>query len=280
MGDQGEFRRRPQRPVGAVVGLMRGANAGVRIGRQVIELPDHARGFAGERRPRLDVEGRAGPAGARQIGGEILLVELDHRVGLGIGRIDAVVRHHLHQVDDLVPAVLVEPELQHIARRVAAGAEVAEHALGVGIGRRRLGQRRHQDFARHLPDAPFRIGDRLEHEVGAPRGGKIDRAIRSLERQRLRPDPVLARRHRREIIVALLVGVDAGGDRAPFGLGRDGDARHLLAGGRRDRSAEHRIGSLRGKWCGGDCRHRGDEKAGESRQRAGRFAGHGHVSLG
>ena len=63
-----------------------------------------------------------------------------------------------------------------------------------------------------------------------PGGGEIDLVLGGRERQRLRPDPVLAGRQRREIIVAAFVGEDRGGDGRTFLLGGDRDAGELLAG--------------------------------------------------
>src|SRR5262249_43835058 len=66
------------------------------------------------------------------------------------------------------------------------------------------------------------------------------------EGERLRPDGVLAAGQRRKVVAALLVGVDAGRDRAAVGLGRDGHAAQLLALRRGDRAAEQMIGRRRG----------------------------------
>ena len=104
-------------------------------------------------------------------------MEVDQRIRLWIGRIDAAVGHDLHHVDDLVPAVLVEAELQHVARRVAAGAEIAERPLVAGILVGRLGQRRHQHLARQLAHLALEVGHRLEREIRALRGGEIDLAL-------------------------------------------------------------------------------------------------------
>src|SRR5262249_29462177 len=55
---------------------------------------------------------------------------------------------------------------------------------------------------------------------------------------------VLAAGQRRKVVAALLVGVDAGRDRAAVGLGRDGHAAQFLAR-RGDCAAEQMIGRRR-----------------------------------
>ena len=67
----------------------------------------------------------------------------------------------------------------------------------------------------------------------------------ALEAERLRPHLVFSGRHRREVIVAALVGVDRVGDRRAFELGRDRHAAELLARCRRDRAAQQMIGGQR-----------------------------------
>ena len=186
-----------------------------------------------------------GPARAGEIGCKLLLVELDDGVRLGISRIDAGVGHDLHQVDDLAPAVLVEAELEHVARRVASGAGVAEDPLDARVLVGLLRQRRHQHFARQLSHPPLGIGHRPEREVGPPRRREIDLALGRLERQRLRPHVVFARGQRRKVVAPLLVGVDAGGDGGALRLGRHRHAAKLLARRGRDRPAEQLIGGLR-----------------------------------
>ncbi len=146
-------------------------------------------------------------------------MEVDDGVRLGIGRQHAGVGHDLHQVDDLRPTVLVEAELQHVARRVTAGASVAEDALDAGVGRAVLGQRRHEHFARQLPHLPLDVGHRVEREIRPPHRRQIDLALGELEGERLRPHRVRAGGQRRKVVAALFVGVDAGRDRAAVGLG-------------------------------------------------------------
>ena len=51
----------------------------------------------------------------------------------------AVIRHHFHEIDNLVPARLIKAELQGVTRRVAGGAIVHEDFFHEGIFRRRLG---------------------------------------------------------------------------------------------------------------------------------------------
>src|SRR5262249_51170368 len=122
-----ELRGSAEVPVVAVIdGIFRSERAGTRPGveRQVRGLPYDAGGFPGRPRAVLELHrGFARAAGTGKISREVLAVEFDDAVGLGIrALIDAGVGDVLHQVDDLVPARLVELELQRIARRVAAGA--------------------------------------------------------------------------------------------------------------------------------------------------------------
>ena len=83
MGHEAELGGRAERPVRAVIDGGRGADAGVGIERNVIERPHRARRFAGRPRPVLDLHrafARAAHLG--EIGGELLLVDIDDLVGL------------------------------------------------------------------------------------------------------------------------------------------------------------------------------------------------------
>src|SRR6516225_12228347 len=53
-----------------------------------------------------------------------------------------------------------------------------------------------------------------------PIGGEIDLSLGGREAHGLRPDPVLAGRQRRKIVIAGLIGEDGGGDGAALRLGR------------------------------------------------------------
>jgi hypothetical protein len=117
----------------------------------------------------------------------------------------------------------------------------------------RLGQRRHQHLAGQLAHLALEVAHRLKRQVGTLGGDEIDLALGKLEGERLRPDAVFAGGQRGEVIVALLVGIDAGGDRRAVSLGRDRHARKLLPLGRNDRPAEQVIGGVsRGGETSGD----------------------------
>ena len=96
---QRDARRGPERPIRAVVGLLTCADADVRILRDIVGGPHHARGVARRPRPLRDLDrALARPAHLGEVGGELLLIELDDLVGLGVGRNDAGIHHDLHQV--------------------------------------------------------------------------------------------------------------------------------------------------------------------------------------
>ena len=163
--------------------------------------------------------------------------------GTGAG-INARAGYNLHQVEDLVPAGLVEAELQYISRRMAGRAIVHEDSLDPCIVRCRLRQCRGQHFTRHLPDPLFGVGYLAQHKVLVTRDGEVHGALRSLESERLRPDAIFASGHRGEIVAPGLVGIDASRDGGALHLGRDGDAVQLLARPRRDGARQQLIGSL------------------------------------
>ena len=240
-----------ERPVGAVVGVVLGhdPDAGLRVDRHVVERPGGAGGFARGPRPRGELHRAfARPARAGEIGRQRLLIEFDDGVGFGAGVCEHG-RNPLHHIDDLVPAGLVEAELQHIARRVAAGALVGEDLLDAGVVLGRFRQRRDQQLARQLPDALLGIAHLAQHEVLALGGAEVDRALGGLEAERLRPDLILSFRHWREVVVASLIGIDAGGDGGAFLLGGHRHAFELLARGRGDRTAQQLIGRRSGRGC-------------------------------
>ena len=253
MGHLAELRGDAARPIRAVIDGIRGldalgADAGIRVERQVIGRPHDAGGFAGRPRTILELHrGLARAARPRQIGREVLAVELDDLADLGVGAgIDAGAGNHLHQVDDLVPAGLVELELQRIARGVAAGALVGEDLLDVGVFRRGVRQCRDHHFRRQLTIARLGVGDGGELEVLVLGRRQIDGTGRGLEAERLRPYAIFAVGQRREEIVAVLVGIDARRDGRAFLLGRHLHAFELLAGRRCDRAGQQLIGASRG----------------------------------
>ena len=261
-----ELGRGAEVPVVAVIGRIFRAldgDAGHRIERQVIGRPDDAGGFAGRTRTVLELHrGLARPARAGEVGGEVLAVEFDDAVDLGIGAgILAGAADDLHQVNDLVPAGLVELELQRIAGRVAAGALIVEDALGLRVGIGVLRQRRGEHFRRQLADALLGIGDGRELEILVLGRREVDLILGGVEAERLGPDAVFAVGHRREEILPALVGVDAGRDGRAFLLGGDLHAVELLAGGGSDRAGQKLVGRSRGRH-----QRRRNGKAGNARQ--------------
>ena len=236
--------RRAERPVGSVVGEHFVGHADIGVGRRFVVGEHHARRFAARARPQVELHrGRAGAAGAGEIGGEPLLLVLEDgsrlvvRPLIDAGHIDV-----LHQVDDGVPARLVELVLQYVARRVAAGAAVLHELLHFGVPGGRIGKGGEQHVAGQLT---HEILDRREGEILPPGGAEVDVAAGGSEGDRLRPHLVFAARHRREIVIAGLVGEDRGDDVRAVGPGRHRDAAERLPAGRSDRPVEHRVGSLR-----------------------------------
>jgi hypothetical protein len=182
-------------------------------------------------------------------------VIVEHALRLVLGpEIDAGDVDVLHQIDDGAPAGLVELVLQRVARGVTARAVVDDELLEAAVVGGVLGQRRDREIAGQLPKE---ILHRLEREVLVPGRAEIDLAPGGLERQRLRPDAVLARGQRREIVVAGSVGEDRGGDGPSLGLGGNRHAAHLLAGRRADRASQQRVGGA-GRARSNQCREARD----------------------
>ena len=133
-------RRRAERPVAAVGGGVLGRHAEIRRDRYVVFLEHHPRGLARGARPQLDrhIFGRA--TRPREIGRELLLMAVQHALGLVVRTaIYAGHVHTLHQIDDRRPPSLVEPVLKRKARRVAARAIVGDQrfhppVFGGGVG--------------------------------------------------------------------------------------------------------------------------------------------------
>ena len=165
-----------ERPVGAVVRIHFGADAGDRAQRQVIKRPHHARRFSGGARTGGHFHRRfTRPARTCEIRRQRFLYAIQQWAGLGGGAgMHAVVGHHFHQVDDLVPARLIKAELQHIARRVARGAIVGEDFFHERIFRRGFGQRCHHQFAGQLAIALLGIRHRRQSEIVAAFGIERD----------------------------------------------------------------------------------------------------------
>ncbi len=220
--------RRAERPVAAVVLHEVGGQARVRIERHVIFLEHDARRLAGRARIGLDLHGAlAGAAGAREIGRQLLLVMIQDASGLALVADErAVDIGVLHQLDDGVPAGLVEPMLQDEARGVATGAVVTHHPLHALVLLGLLGQARQHDVAGKLAHI---VLERRKREGLLALRGEVDIRLGGGEGDRLRPDVILALGQRREIVVAARIGEDRGGDGAADGLGRHGDAGKLLA---------------------------------------------------
>ena len=259
-------RRRAMRPVGAVLGQVFIGKPRRRLHRHVVFAEDDARGLA--RGARLHVvelhRSLAGSARAGEIGGEFVLVRVDRAVERAVGHISAEHVQRLHHAEHGVPALFVERVLQREARRVAARAVLAHDVLHPLVGRRGVGQRGEQFVAGQLPDEILR---RIEREVLAAGAGEINRALRGLEGQGLRPDVELAHRQRRENIFARRVGVDGRRDGRALGLGGNGDAAHFFAGSRFHGAVQQRVGE-------GGARQR-DEGAGKG-GRALEIAGDAH----
>ena len=161
--------------------------------------------------------------------GRLALVTHERAVDVGI----------LHQLDDGVPAGLVESVLKRVARGVTAGANIAHEPFHALVLLGLLGQRRQHDVARQLPNEILR---RRENETLLARRGQIDVGFGGLEAYRLRPEAVLSGRQRWKIVVAARIGEDGRGHGSAHGLGGYGDAAELFAGRRGDRPAENDIG--------------------------------------
>ena len=142
-------------------------------------------------RPQLDLHrALAGSARARQIGREFLLIEVDHAVEPVLAEIDPGHVDVLHQIDDGVPAVLVELVLQRVARRVATRAIVAHELLHARVSRRVVGQRRQDQVAGQLA---HQILERAEREI-LLLVGRRDRPRRAVsKRQAPAPRPGICR---------------------------------------------------------------------------------------
>src|SRR6266436_9629378 len=199
--------RRAERPIAAVVLHEVARQARVRIERHVVLLEHDARRLPGGTR----IGGKshsafAGSARARETGRQFLLMVVENA-----GRL-ALVPHEravdvgiLHQLDDGVPAGLVESVLKRVARGVTAGANIAHEPFHALVLLGLLGQRRQHDVAWQLPNEILR---RRENETLLARRGQIDVGFGGLEAYRLRPDPVLSAWQRWKIVVAARIGED------------------------------------------------------------------------
>ena len=219
-----ELRRRSERPVAAVV---RGRIRTILLGE--IVFPEHgARRLARWTRAKLDLHRAfAGATRARQIDRQFLLVKFDVRRAFVIG--PEIIAEHvdvLHQIQDRVPASLIELVLQRIARAMAAGAVLAYLGLHPEVFRRVARQRLEEHVARQLP---HEILHRLEEKILAPRRREIDAALGRLVTERLRPNAILCGGHGRKIVNTRFVGKDARRDGSSLGLGRYRHTAHFLA---------------------------------------------------
>src|SRR5262252_8949594 len=125
--------RRAERPIAAVVLHEVVRQARVRIERHVVLLEHDARRLPGRTRIGRKPHGAfAGSARAREIGRQFLLMVVENAGRLALVTHERAVVGILHQLDDGVPAGLVEPVLKRVARGVTAGANIAHepfHAL-------------------------------------------------------------------------------------------------------------------------------------------------------
>src|SRR5207247_9209308 len=121
-----ELGRLAQSPIGTVVVVVLGADARFRIQRQVIEFPYDACRFTSRPRARRELHrSLARTTRACKVCRQLLLVVFDDLVDSGAGpRIDARAGHYLHQVEDLIPAGILEAELQYISRWMTGRAIV------------------------------------------------------------------------------------------------------------------------------------------------------------
>ena len=167
----------PSDPVAAVIGL-----DVIVLGREVVFLDHDARRFAGRARLQIELHrALARSARPRQVLRKVALMEVDvRRHPLVRARIGAVDVDLLHQVQDLVPALLVEAMLEHVAGAVTAGAVLAHLRLHAEVFRRVAGQRRQEFVAGQLPDPGLAVGDRLQHEILLPRLADGDVAGRAV----------------------------------------------------------------------------------------------------
>ena len=131
--------------------------------REVVFLDDDARRFAGRPRPQLELHRAfARTARAGEIGGELLLMEFDIAGRLAVGaRIDAEHVHHLHEVEHLAPALLVEAVLQRIARRSGSRCSSSAPASSSEVLGRVARQRRQELVAGQLADPILLVRHRL-----------------------------------------------------------------------------------------------------------------------
>ena len=191
-------------------------------------------------------------------------MEVEDACGLALlADISAIDIGILHQLDDRVPAGLVEAVLENEACGVASGAAVADQPLHALVLVGLLGQRGKHDVSRQLP---HEIRKWLQHQALLAGCGHLQLCACGLEGQGLRPDPVFSGRQRRKEILTGLIGKHRGRDGAAGRLGRDGHAGKLFAGSGRDGAAQD---CLAGRRSSGACDH-----CGEGAEQSGKCGAH------
>src|SRR4029079_9959706 len=130
------------------------------------EPPDcAARRFAARWRRQHELRFTLRPARPREVRSELLLVVIEDSRGRALlAHVAAVDVGILHELDDGVPARLVEAELQRIAGGMAARAVVAYQLLHSPVMLRVVRQRVERDVAPQLAERllELRVGDQLE----------------------------------------------------------------------------------------------------------------------
>ena len=172
--------------------------AGAIDARHVIKRPHRVRRFAGRAWPFRDLHDAVRPAHFREIGREPLLVHLNDRLRRTVRHARSSAADRFHQIDDSRPALFVETELQRIARRMAAIALVVQDLLHVTSSALSSGS----DAITSSPGScrHFVSGSVIVFSVRSWRllADRSTCGLRLLEAERLRPDAIFARRHRRE----------------------------------------------------------------------------------
>ena len=195
---------------------------------------------------------------AREVGRQFLLMVVENARRLAVFAHErAIDVGILHELDDGIPAGLVESVLKRVARGVTAGADIAHEPLHALVLLGLLGQRRQHDVARQLPNE---VLHRIENETVLGCRGQIDVGFGGLEAYRLRPEPVLSGGQRREIVFAARIGEDGGGHGSAHGLRGYGNAAEFLAGRRGDRAAEDGIAGVCARRKAHHRSHDGDQR--------------------
>ena len=170
-----------------------------------------------------------------EVGGEFFLVVVDHweRRLIRATIVAAAVHHGAHQVDDRLPALLIKAVLQNVADFVTAGAVVEEDVLHPTMLRGVFGESRQVFLPGKLLEEVREL--RQQQILTLQSAVKGDFSVRRRIAFDLGPKTVLpGRESRREIVVALLVGENAGGNRLSQFFHRDRDSRHFFFRGVHD----------------------------------------------